>query len=101
MAARSEPPRVPEGLIDRVLVDAERLRPDPAPVGWRGWFRLLGGAPGLGGLVTAACVGVWLGVAPPDLVLDLAGTVMGTDAGLIEDGDAGVSTAFGWYLEES
>lgn len=87
--------------MDRVLLDAEALRPDPAPVGWRGWFRLLGGAPGLGGLATAACFGVWLGVAPPDLVRDLAGTVMGTDEVLIDGSDAGASTAFGWYLEES
>tara|TARA_R110002094_G_scaffold40798_4_gene53175 strand:- start:1689 stop:2042 length:354 start_codon:yes stop_codon:yes gene_type:complete len=99
--ARATPPQVPAALMQRVLEDAEALRPYAGPIGWRGWFRLLGGAPGVGGLVTATCVGIWLGVAPPNVLPDLAGEFLDTTAEFSDESDPGDLTGFGWVLEES
>ncbi|MDF1727015.1 MAG: hypothetical protein P1U53_04605 [Sulfitobacter sp.] len=98
--ARAEPPRMPPGLMARVLAEAEIEQPALRGSGWRDWLSILGGAPGLGGLVTASAFGLWLGMAPPDALPDVAGlfldatgteTLEGTE--LWNDG--------GWIAEES
>lgn len=98
--ARADPPKVPDALMQRVIADAQAEQPAVRGAGWRGWFASLGGLPALGGLVTATCVGFWLGVAPPDVLPDLAGAVLGAD--MLSDGDYESPTisGFGWDLEE-
>lgn len=115
--ARATPPDVPDALMARILSDAADVQPEGRK-GWRGWWRSLGGAPGLGGLVTATCVGFWLGVAPPAVLPDLSGQLLGqastlaldaetgrvTDTGTDTGTDIGTETevaGFGWYFEES
>ncbi|MBB4175326.1 hypothetical protein [Sulfitobacter noctilucicola] len=99
--ARATPPHAPDALMERVLADAQQEQPRPAFKGWRDWLGALGGIPGLSGLVTASCVGFWLGIAPPDAVPDLTATVWGVETEYTEDSfdSAGVS-AFGWDIEE-
>ncbi|WP_238928789.1 hypothetical protein [Alexandriicola marinus] len=75
-------------LMARLVEDADRLVPRPEPVagaiaatGWRGVLDLMGGWPAMGGLVAAGVVGLWIGLAPPDLVDDaVAGLLGGTVA---------------------
>ncbi|NNE53558.1 MAG: hypothetical protein HKN30_14290 [Sulfitobacter sp.] len=100
-AERAAPPVVPEALMQRVFADALTVQPSADSRGWRGWLRLLGGAPGLGGLVAAGCVGVWLGLAPPTALPDLAGLVLGVESTEVYDGQTDGLTGFGWDLEES
>lgn len=97
-AARRAPPAVPEALMARVIADAQTLQP-AVPL-WVGLTEALGGLPGLGGLVTAACVGVWLGVSPPSYVPDLAGQVLGFETVWEDELDALGVTSFGWDIEE-
>jgi len=104
--ARAAPPEMPEGLMARVIADAGAVQPARSI-----WARLfegplegVGGIPGLGGLVTATCVGVWLGVAPPANVPDLAGQILGVETLLEDEWDTvdmteGL-TSFGWDMEE-
>ncbi|MGC1504358.1 MAG: hypothetical protein WA782_09495 [Sulfitobacter sp.] len=99
--ARATPPQMPQGLMARVLADAEALQPAPERWGWQSWFSALGGLPGMGGLITASCVGFWLGVAPPTGMPDLAGTVLGIESTFDDDLDGGTLTAFGWDIEGS
>lgn len=95
--ARATPPKVPQALLARVMADAEHARVAPR-AGFQGWWRALGGAPGLGGLVTATCVGFWLGVAPPAGLPDLGNQILGQDS-LSEDITADIS-GFGWDENE-
>lgn len=98
--ARMAPPKVPDGLMERVLLDAESLQDTPST----GWlvrvFAALGGAPGMGGLITATCVGFWLGVAPPDGLPDLAGSLLGMDEIVVADAGGDGIYGFGWDIEE-
>ena len=72
-------------LMARILADAnaladerERLvRPVPARRGWRDLLRTLGGWPAVGGLVASTVAGLWIGVAQPAAVSDLAASVWG------------------------
>lgn len=95
---RATPPDVPDALMARVVADAVQLQPG-LPI-WQRVWTTLGGMPGFGGLVTATCVGVWLGVSPPATVPDLAGMVMGFEATSVEDFDVGGMSGFGWDIEE-
>lgn len=97
-AARSAPPAVPEALMARVIADAQGLQLT-VPL-WSRLTEALGGLPGLGGLVTAACVGVWLGVSPPSYVPDLAGEVMGFETVSDDEMEAVSLSGFGWDIEE-
>ena len=90
-AARAAPPQVPEALMARVMADAGLIR---------GWFAALGGLPGLGGLITATCVGFWLGLAPPDGLPDLAAGLLGSTAELEQLLGAPGETGFGWDIGE-
>lgn len=91
--ARAAPPQVPQALMARVLADAQQAQVTPRS-GLLGWWRALGGAPGLGGLVTATCVGFWLGVAPPAGMPDLADQIL-VQATVADDITADI-TSFGW-----
>lgn len=95
-AARAAPPAMPAALADRIAADALAAQSDVRglPV-WRRWLDHLGGAPGLGGLVTATCVGVWIGVAPPAALPDLGALVLGNDVTAEAE-----SFGFGWDIEE-
>lgn len=82
--ARATPPEMPEGLLAKVVADAERQMPAAAkrrPMSrLRRWFETLGGGAGVGGLITATCVGFWIGVAPPDGLLAFGDALAGTAA---------------------
>lgn len=89
-AARAETPRVPDALLARVLADAARMVPEPAPRQslWDALLDMIGGWPSVGGLAMAGVAGVWVGFAPPALVStwtdDLIGTPVSID--LLGDG---------------
>ncbi len=79
---RSEPG---PDLMARILLDAEQVtaeltavRQVPSSGGaWRDWLRLLGGWPTVGGLVASTLAGLWIGVAQPASLSDLADSVWG------------------------
>lgn len=101
-AARADPPHVPDALLARVIADAQTFQPEIARTGWHAWrgrLRAIGGLPALGGLVTATCVGFWLGVAPPEGLPDLAGLVLGQQESTVLE-TATDLTGFGWDIEE-
>ncbi len=98
--ARANPPAVPDALMARVLADAEAMQPVSAAGRWRSWLAALGGLPALGGLVTATCVGFWLGFAPPASLPDLAGEMLGVDLVLDEEFDVPGLSGFGWDIGE-
>ncbi len=72
-AARADPPAPAEALLARIADQGRalqpRARPRAAPVapvprgGFRSVLGSLGGWPVLGGLMTAGCAGLWLGLA--------------------------------------
>ena len=98
--ARRDPPVVPDALMARILADAEAMQPDAKRTGWRSWFAALGGAPGVGGLITATCVGFWIGLAPPSDTLDVAGQLWGVTQSSETPLDIETLTSFGWDVEE-
>ena len=98
--ARATPPRTPDALILQVLADAKAEQPRSPHAGWRAWLAGLGGLPALGGLVTATCVGFWMGVAPPDLLPDLAGAVMGVETTQDTDFEGLGISGYGWDIGE-
>ena len=108
-AARANPPRVTADLQARVLADAEALMPKPnlLALPWhRALWQLFGGAAGLSGLATAAAVGIWVGVAPPAGMPDLAGQFVSGTWNVETVDTAEVDTeiefgGFGWDMEES
>ena len=98
--ARATPPRMPSGLMDRALADAIDAQPKPASKGWRGLWRAFGGAPALGGVVTATAVGFWLGVSAPGLLPDLATEIItGDTLAAADDIRVPELTAFGWDID--
>lgn len=105
--ARRSPPAPSRALLARIEADARALQPPVrgAVTGaggrLRGWWRLLGGAPGIGGLATSAVLGFWIGFAPPaaldaldDSLSPLTGAAGEVNAALPEDG-------FGWTMAEA
>lgn len=97
--ARAHSVDVPDHLMARVMKDAQNLQPPPARMGWRGWFNVIGGLPAIGGLITATCVGFWIGFVPPDGLSDLAGLVSGVQDYTELDAASDVD-GFGWDIEE-
>jgi len=106
-AARANPPQVSADLQARVLADAQAHMPKAPRQPWhRALWQILGGAAGLSGLATAAAVGVWIGVAPPEGLPDLAGQIVSNswpDAAidLGETDTAADWGGYGWDMEES
>lgn len=79
--ARAQTPQPSDALMARVLAGAA---PDVASARARSrpglWARLsdtLGGWPAISGLAAATVAGVWIGIAPPDSVENLAASVIG------------------------
>lgn len=100
-ASRATSPEPPDALMQRVLADAVALQPCVGRgTAWRRWMAALGGAPALSGLITAASVGVWLGLAPPTGVPDLAGEVLGMDDAAQTALEGEILIGFGWDIEE-
>lgn len=98
--ARANPPTVSDALMARIVTEAQAVQPRPARRGIGQWIAAVGGLPGLGGLVTATCVGFWLGFAPPEAVPDLAGVILGSETyAELDDGEIEVF-GFGWDVEE-
>ncbi len=91
-AAARQPEPLPERLRARLLSEALREMPPPAPVARRPrpatgghlarLWRLLGGTPGLAGMSAAGLAGLWIGVAPPEPVAGLS-SAFWQGAGLI------------------
>lgn len=78
-AAQQDRAQIPDSLSHRMLQDAARVQADilqPVAVQrvrvsrWRQLQDILGGWPGLGGLVATCAIGVWLGFSPPDTLPD-------------------------------
>jgi hypothetical protein len=114
MAGRAEAQAPSQGLMARVMADADAeilaraARPRPARVRpglIAAVIGALGGWPALAGMVTATVAGAWFGFAAPDEVNTLAGgllwsTEASTAAGYdLEDIVPG-GTGFGAILEE-
>ena len=100
VAERANPPVVSDALMQRILVDADTLQSKPLRNPFTRLFRALGGAPGMGGLVTATCVGFWLGFAPPQGLPDVAGQLMGIEQAAQSDVADADMVGFGWDIEE-
>ena len=103
-AARATPPPMPADLQARILADAAAHMPAARPAWHRVLWQLLGGSAGVGGLMTAAVVGVWIGVAPPANLPDLAGQVVAGQMGNTAESEAEtelLTSVYGWDMEES
>ena len=94
-ASRAAPPEVPQALMDKIAADAAAVQPVVRAKGWRRWLEMLGGASGVGGLVTATCVGFWIGIAPPEVLPDVGALVLGAETVVEAE-----SYGFGWDIEE-
>lgn len=74
-SARQHVPAPSQALMARVMADAAASQAAPGlapqaaarvtPGLWRQFWQGLGGWPAMGGLATATCAGIWLGVYPP------------------------------------
>lgn len=94
---------VPRALTERILADALREQPVPAPArkkarARKNWFGEFGGWPAFSGLVAASCVGFWIGISPPEGIGDPSAWLLdGTSAAY---DDAAELSGFGWDLQE-
>jgi hypothetical protein len=75
-------PEVSDGLMARILADADSVRTaghvtQPTQLSWRDWISALGGWPAMGGLVAAGVAGLWIGAAPIGTVTDVMAGVFG------------------------
>lgn len=80
--ARAQTPQPGDALMARVLADAAAqsapgVRQATQPGFWARLSDTLGGWPALGGLAAATVAGVWVGIAPPASVEDLAASLIG------------------------
>ena len=108
LSAAREDLQVPEGLMARVLADAQAMTPPrpraaarsarapvwrmPSPGGWRG----------LGGLVAATCAGFWIGIAPPSAWPDAGAMILGVETSTTPySDDSEALSVYGWDIEES
>lgn len=84
-AARATGPQPAPALMARILADAAAAQPRVRAA--RPRFRLgalisaLGGVSALAGMATAAVAGLWIGLAPPGAVDDLAARLWVSGAG--------------------
>lgn len=97
LAKRTAPEPSPD-FMARILSDAEAMQPATLGVltetaAKRGIFRdmlsalgeAIGGWPAFAGLATAAVTGVWIGISPPQLLIEPFGTVLGTDTSALSE----------------
>lgn len=80
-AARQAAPDPSDTLMARIVADAAREMPRPAPATPGVWATLwdgLGGWIGAGGLAAATVAGLWIGIAPPAGLADMASGLWGT-----------------------
>ena len=102
--ARAHPPRPSEALMARVMADATAAQARPVGTvqrfagGFRALLHKMGGGPAVGGMITASCLGFWLGVAPPDGLPDLAGQILVPQDDTVYDATA--LAGFGWDQDE-
>ncbi|MGH1578697.1 hypothetical protein [Planktotalea sp.] len=102
-SARRAPPEPSADFLARVLSDAEAMQPAPlgvmaTPTPKRGPVQhflsglsdAIGGWPAFAGLATAAVTGLWIGISPPQSLLDPFNAVLSGDtASLTETDDFG------------
>jgi hypothetical protein len=85
-AARQDQGHMPDALTERILADANSVQAEwhaqPGTASSRQHNRfwpqirsVLGGWPGLGGMVAACSVGLWIGISPPGFAPDPVGLV--------------------------
>ena len=96
--AKRTPPEPSPDFMARILSDAEAMQPVALGVltetaAKRGIFRdmlsalgeAIGGWPAFAGLATAAVTGVWIGISPPQLLIEPFDTVLGTDSSALSE----------------
>lgn len=79
--ASAKPP-VLSDLMARVLIDARQVQPQSVAVTeqglWAAILDMIGGWPAVGGLAMAGVAGLWIGVAPPTGLENMATTMLGS-----------------------
>lgn len=98
-AAHRPVPPMDAALMARIVADADRFMPAGpvaggavAATGWRDVLALLGGWPAVGGVVAAGVAGLWIGVAPPQLIDE---AVSGLFGGTVAVDLTGLGDTFG------
>ncbi|WP_135501452.1 hypothetical protein [Roseovarius aestuariivivens] len=93
-AARQTAPQPEADFLARVLADAEaaQIRTTALPAHrWRARLaelgRALGGWPAMAGLSTAAVAGLWIGIAPPAMLLAQVDGWLGAAGPLVIDAE--------------
>jgi hypothetical protein len=105
--AAARPSTLPDGLMARILSDADALQPRPRPVpvaqpapASRGWLANLadwfGGGFALAGMSAAAVSGLYLGLAQPASILALSDALAG---GTVESLDLLPDLGSNWVME--
>tara|TARA_R110002051_G_scaffold74641_3_gene135961 strand:- start:1759 stop:2115 length:357 start_codon:yes stop_codon:yes gene_type:complete len=81
-AAQAQAPVVPDDLMARVLIDAQRAQAvqitAPKLSLFAGFLDMIGGWPSVGGLAMAGVAGLWFGVAPPQALSIWTAELIGT-----------------------
>ena len=85
--ANAHPPAPSADLMARVAQDAQTGHRDriastkaPEPGGFlHQIYEALGGWPAFGGLATATCAGIWIGINPPDAMAQVAESYLGVE----------------------
>jgi hypothetical protein len=93
LRSRAKPVPVPDALMARILADAAREQPRPAPHVttapqrpaparglWQAMSDLFGGGGVLAGLASLACFGVYLGAAQPSGLTNWTQTLLASNA---------------------
>lgn len=102
--ARDTEVQLPPDLAQRVVADALNVQPQvpaaPRRPGWgQRFLAALGGWPALGGLAAASCTGFWIGISPPEGMIDAGALLVNASSSTVYD-EAAELTAFGWDVEE-
>lgn len=85
-AIRAEEVPVSEALMDRIMLDADTVLAEAAPIAvarpsrsFAGVLRdVIGGWPSFSGLAAATVAGLWIGISPPEVLSDLTAGLWGT-----------------------
>ena len=85
-AMRAEDVPLSEGLMDRIMMDADSvLAAQAQPVAARPAVSfgalirdVIGGWPSFGGLAAATVAGLWIGISPPQVLTDLSAGLWGS-----------------------